>query len=239
MIVTSLDSTDGGDWVLITQSDHARLAGEILGLFPALAEHPLRQELLRATREHDNGWAEADSAPRVDGDGRPHDFKTLPGDERLRLWRRGIERHRAQDPAVALLILRHALNLHRRARGPAWTEALREWRELEAELRELCLLDDELVAETYGWLDLADSISLVACRGLRASQADPFRIEAVGPESPDLFSTVRITPFPLAGATTFRVTARRIPRRAYRNDTELALAAAGARWQRLQVLMKP
>ena len=53
---------------LVTQSDHARLAADLLRLFrvPELVEHPRRELLLRAVAEHDNGWWEADAAPRLD-----------------------------------------------------------------------------------------------------------------------------------------------------------------------------
>ena len=53
---------------LVTQSDHARLAADLLRLFrlPELLEHPRRELLLRAIAEHDNGWWETDAAPRLD-----------------------------------------------------------------------------------------------------------------------------------------------------------------------------
>ena len=52
---------------LVTQADHARLAADLLRLFrlPELLEHPRRELLLRAIAEHDNGWWEADAAPRL------------------------------------------------------------------------------------------------------------------------------------------------------------------------------
>ena len=70
---------------LVTQADHARLAGDILRLvrLPELVEHPRRELLLRAVREHDNGWWEADSAPRLAASGSTAlDFRDFPGDLR-------------------------------------------------------------------------------------------------------------------------------------------------------------
>ena len=60
---------DKGDLLrVITQPDHARFAAELLSLWRAdgLPEHPRREQLLFAVREHDNGWREADAAPWVD-----------------------------------------------------------------------------------------------------------------------------------------------------------------------------
>ena len=70
---------------MITQPDHAHFSGELISLWRAdgLPEHPRRADLLFAVREHDNGWREADAAPRWDPErGRPHDFITLPVRER-------------------------------------------------------------------------------------------------------------------------------------------------------------
>lgn len=241
MIVTTPDrSTDKKDqWVLITQTDHAGLAADILRLMPGLADHPLRAELIRAAREHDNGWAEADSAPRVDARGRPHDFRSMPSAERLELWRRGAARHLKEDPAVALLILHHALHLHRNPPDEQWLETLDVWRDQDETLRRDLLLDEALVNETYRHLQLADNISLAACGALDATSSGDTRITRRDTESSDHFTVVRVDPFPLAGATTFRVSGRRIPRRAYENSTSLAMATAKARWERFHILISP
>src|SRR5262249_53740757 len=69
----------GRELRLVTQPDHAHLSGELLSLWRAdgLPAHPRRAETLFAGREHDNGWREADAAPRWDAAaGRPRDFLT-------------------------------------------------------------------------------------------------------------------------------------------------------------------
>src|SRR6187401_2294836 len=79
--------------LVITQPDHARFSAELLSLWRALADHPRREELLFAVREHDNGWRETDAAPHWDAEqGRPHDFLSLPRTERIELWQRGTAR---------------------------------------------------------------------------------------------------------------------------------------------------
>lgn len=242
MIVTAPDSPSerATHWVLFTQTDHAGLAADILGLMPRLADHPLRDELLRATREHDNGWAESDSAPRVDAQGLPCDFRSMPSLARLDLWQRGVQRHLTADPPVALLILRHALRLHRGDADPPWAEALRSWTALEYELRQDLLLDEELVDETYRHLELADSISLAACGALDQASVAGARITRLPRsevEDPELFAAVRLEPFPLAGSTTFRISGRRIPRRPYSDTVDLGSATATARWERFRITL--
>ncbi len=46
---------------------------------------------------------------------------------------------------------------------------------------------------------------------------------------------IALDPFPLAGATTFRVPCRRIPVRAYRGDADLGGELATARWEEMTV----
>src|SRR5581483_8368207 len=59
----------GGRIQLITQPDHAQLAGRIMARCAALADRPRRTSILLAVAEHDNGWAEEDAAPEAGEDG--------------------------------------------------------------------------------------------------------------------------------------------------------------------------
>src|SRR3954464_9584367 len=116
MIVVPAESS----FLLITQPDHAHLAGEILSLWRAdgLPDNPRRDDLLFAAREHDNGWREADAAPRWDaGRGPPPDSPPPPRRERLERWERAPCRFATERPYAALLITRHALNLFGGRRG--------------------------------------------------------------------------------------------------------------------------
>lgn len=224
---------------LVTQPDHAHLAGELLSLWRAggLPDHPRRADLLFAAREHDNGWREADAAPRWDaGHGLPHDFLTLPRRERIEIWERGPCRFAAERPYAALLVARHALNLFRDRRGEEDWDGLLDFLGDFAEglLAETGATREELEAD-YPLIDLADLISLTACtRRSEPLERYGTRIEP-GPESGEL----RLEPFPLAGATTFRVPCRRIPRRDYRGDADLGGELAAARWEEMNVRIAP
>lgn len=229
MIVSSHD----GLLRCVTQTDHAHLAAEILSLWvtDGLPEHPRRRELLLAAREHDNGWQEADSAPFHDpATGRPHDFLTLPREERWRIWLRGPRRHAGREPYASLLITRHALELHGdRGGDPEWAEVFAAWRTLEEELFEATRAAAATVAEDYRWIDLTDVLSLAACGGFdRPFERYGFRGEAAG-------GVLSIDPFPLAGATTLRVPCRDIPARRYVSDADLAVELMSARWGELAV----
>ena len=240
MIVAPAD----GRLLVITQNDHAHFAGELLSLWRAggLPEHPRRRALLFAAREHDNGWREADSAPRCRGDGRPHDFMTVPREVRWEIWRRGVRRWARRKPHAALLIVRHARELHRARRADAaWSEILEEWRELEAELAAVTGVDAETLAGDYRWLELADRLSLAVCgrwRDAFTTHGHDARVR-VADGDPPAGSTLALDPFPLAGATTLGVACRWIPDRAYSGDADLGVELASARWRRLAVRVAP
>ena len=233
MIVTRAES----GLRLVTQPDHARVAAEILSLWRAddLPAHPRRGDLLFAVREHDNGWQGADAAPRVNRErGAPHDFLDYPEDPRRQLWQAASERFAAKRPAAAVLISRHALEIHRDRRGQESWAGFFETIEagLAAQL-EASGLDVELLESDYPWLYAADGISLRAC-GALDDGFDSHRAH-VRRDGAQLI----LDPFPLAGATTFRVPCRYIPDRRYESDTDLAIELASARWTEFPVRLVP
>lgn len=114
---------------LVQQPDHARLAGYLAahwggaggfarpGSFaPADRPAELRQEVIQAVAEHDNGWWEWEAAPPIDpADGWPLglvDVGRQNPDESLRRWRLGVPRLAETHPYVALLISLHAYWLY-------------------------------------------------------------------------------------------------------------------------------
>lgn len=227
-------AAEGYQYLMITQPDHARFSAELLSLWRPLADHPRREELLFATREHDNGWRETDAAPHCDPErGRPHDFLSLPREERIELWQRGTARFAGEHPWSALLITRHAVRLHQERSGEEW-EGFREYLdELYRNLLEATGASQEQVDEDYTWLDLADLISLGVCN----RWSEPFGRYGFRGHFRD--GTLHLDPFPLAGATGFRIPCRRIPVRAYRGDADLGGELAAARWEELPVRVAP
>jgi len=247
-------AVEDGAYRVVTQPDHAHLAGEILSLWRAdgLAANPRRGEVVFAGREHDNGWREADAAPRCAADGRPVDFIAMPRDLRIEIWERGTTRFLERRPYAALLIVRHARDLHRdRRREPGWREFLERLARRERRLRREQRVSGRALAADYRLLSMADKISLAACAGrtgelgltagsvgaLRRGPGDP---GSRGADLPGMTGrlaagTVWLAPLPLAGATTFRVPCRRIPLRPYRGDADLGGELAAARWEDLEV----
>ncbi|HEV8577995.1 MAG TPA: DUF3891 family protein [Thermoanaerobaculia bacterium] len=217
----------------ITQPDHAHFSGELLSLWRAggLAAHPRRDDLIFAAREHDNGWREADAAPRWDADrGRPHDFLTLPREDRIEIWQRGACRFAAERPYAALLITRHAVNLFgSRRREEGWSSFVAFLDDFAHGLLEETGVTRQALEDDYRLIDLADQISLAAC----SNWQEP--VERYGIRIEPRNGEIALDPCPLAGATSFKVPCRRIPRRVYRGDADLGGELAAARWEDLRL----
>lgn len=226
---------------LITQNDHAAFAADLLKLWRSdgAPEHPRRRELLFATREHDNGWRETDSAPFCDREsGRPYSFTNLPAAEKIRIWHRGPRRFREGEPYASLLIAHHAQNIYRSYRGEAvWEESFADWKALEAELAEELGMDEDTVAADYYYLDITDVLSLAACGAFE--ELFDHRGVRCEPRHEAEMTTLAVDPFPLAGTTTFRIPCRLIPDRRYAGDTDLAVELASARWGEHVVRVMP
>jgi len=222
---------------IVTQPDHAHLASRLMELWRAdgLPDHPRREELLFAIREHDNGWWEADSAPRLDpATGRPLGFREVPAALRREIWERGSERHAEGHPYAALLVTRHAQALHAdRAGGAEWREFLSGLEERRRELAEAVAPRDQEIDRDYGWLRLADSLSLALCEGRHGP------VECPHPSVVGHGDTLTLDPFPYAGRTTFELSCRDIPDRRYSGHLDLAEELGAARWQRILVRVAP
>ncbi len=227
-------ANDGPDLIVVTQADHAQLSAALLSLWRAdgLPEHPRRDDLLFAVREHDNGWQRADAAPRISPNtGRPTSFDRVSADSRLEIWRRSVRRHALKRPYPSLLILRHARAVNRRFwSAPGWSDFESELEALEKELLEECGIDEKQISADYAWLRLTDTLSLGGCGafggpGLFEGELRDYRFE-LG------LGHIGLAPLPLAGATRLEISFRKLPNRVFSDDLDLASELATAVWRR-------
>jgi hypothetical protein len=221
MIVRTAETT----LQLITQPDHAQLARRVMERSVPLLTRARRDSILHAIGEHDNGWAEEDAAPLIDGaTGEILDFIHAPIAMRQRVWPRAVSRV-GDDAWAAALIAQHALTAYDRFRPDA------DWADF---FDRMTAMRDDLVGasggaltnllEDYLFVRLGDLISLSFCLGWSGDQqfAD-YRIGSSGDGrvlvSPDLFDGA-VVPMEVAG--------REIPKRTFGSGDELHQAIATA-----------
>ncbi|NND95701.1 MAG: DUF3891 family protein [Pirellulaceae bacterium] len=119
----------GDQWWLVQQPDHARVSGYLAahwgnthgfaqpGHFAdAVDPHWLRQEVVHAIAEHDNGWWEWEATPEFDSsDTLPLNLPDTARNQKdagLERWRIGVPRFADEHPLIALLISLHAYWLY-------------------------------------------------------------------------------------------------------------------------------
>jgi hypothetical protein len=217
--------------LLIRQPDHAALAADLISAWTdgALPANPRRDRIVAAARSHDDGWDEEDDAPLVGGDGEPVDFIAAPAEVKQRVWPRAIGRLAAADAYVAALVAQHALTVYDHYAGdPAWTTFFATLAASRARLLTRCEPAAAASLEAdYPFVRAADLLSLAFCNGWeKPAEYGGHRI-TVTPDG------LEVSPDPFSGRLVpFRVPARRIERRIYRDAADLrsVVTAAATEW---------
>jgi Protein of unknown function (DUF3891) len=159
--------------LLITQPDHAALAGRIMRQWFAdgFRSSPRGAEILRAIDEHDNGWRDVDAAPLVDpAAGNILDFIHAPDDVRQAVWPRGVGRL-AHTPYAAALVAQHALEIYARYRPePAWGPFFAEMEAARNRHLHRASVGIEELHRDYLFVRAGDLISLTFCNGWQDQQ---------------------------------------------------------------------
>jgi hypothetical protein len=230
---------DGHDWLVMTQPDHAALAGDLMEAWRAdgLPDRPTRARVLRALREHDDGWRETDAAPLVDAEGNPYDYMKIPLPIRQGIWPRTVDRLAADDAYVAALVAQHAVTVYRRYHAdPAWQDFFTQMGQRRDDLVARVMTESASAGSAsfgsflldYTVLGVGDLFSQVFCNGW----PQPYLIEGYQAILRD--DRLTISPDPFDGATVaLEVVARRIPARPYASDQDLRDTLAQAPSQRL------
>lgn len=214
MIVRQLE----GRVLLITQPDHAHLAGRIMSQCAALKNHPRRDTILLAVAEHDAGWAIEDANPRVDPAlGTVLDFVRAATEVRQGVWPRAVSILAERDTWAAALVAQHAITVYARLRASGeWTEFFGKMAALRDELvlRNPGRLED--LEADYVFVRLGDLISLSFCTGADdLNQFGEWHVTRSG-------NVVHVTPDLFDGAhVALSVSAMEIPAKKYRSDDEL------------------
>jgi Protein of unknown function (DUF3891) len=247
--------------IVIRQTDHAILSGFFArewGNSTFTRPKPFDSFCL-AVAEHDNGWQEWELAPGVDAKTfAPYSFMTVPTDEHISLYQRGIERIVKVDLYAGLLVSAHCMSLYDRSRAtiPGYSakyvkapeqhlanDFLQRLRlqqlRLKVDLRNnpatKPFIDDNLIKANSQRLEVLDRLSLYFCLGsAEDSSIDGVPVDDSGHEvewqlRPASGSQFTLYPYPFRrDPLEFAILARRIPKRRYVDEAELQSVLAAA-----------
>jgi Protein of unknown function (DUF3891) len=242
MIVTAAD----GHLLLVRQTDHQVLSGLLADAWgnERFARPQPFAPLVRAAYEHDNGWHAWEQAPKVDpATRRPYQFTDVPLEEHLAFYRQGIDELATRDPHAGLLVNLHCQGFHNQRFGtmpeavmtphPAEREAAlkRFMCSLQTHERELgrrISVDTATLWAQYELLQFFDRLSLYLCMPpQKPRELGPVPVGSGGDLltlrlTPADEGAVRIAEWPFRSPSlSVRVSARRIPNRAYDSDDDL------------------
>jgi Protein of unknown function (DUF3891) len=254
---------DAGDaWQIVLQTDHADLAGQLAEAWggPGFARPEPYAPLVRAARRHDDGWATWEQQPRLDGDGSPQSFLTVPASVHLAFYRAGVECVCDEDPAAGLLVSMHMSGLYRQRYDvmPSPPRALpddvrdlvdafvAQEEDRQVALRRMLDADEAWRWTSYALLQVYDVISLYfgladvetgtpgACEGVpTAVGGEPVRI-AIEPLGP---WRVRFDPYPFAHDQVALTLRRRLVRkREWPDDDAFRADLAAAPFETVRIL---
>jgi hypothetical protein len=257
--------------VLIRQTDHAYLSGFFAREFGNdffVRPEPFNSFCLAAS-EHDNGWQEWELAPGVDPRTfTPYSFMTVPTEEHIFLYQRGIDRILKVDLYAGLLVVSHCMGLYDRARAtiPGYSAKYVKSQEqhlandfvqrlrlqqlrLKVDLRNDAatkpFTDEKLIKANVQRMEALDRLSLYFCLG--ATEDASIEGVPMNDEGKEVDWEVRpvgnsqftIHPYPFRrDPLQFAILARRIPKRRYADDLELQAVIAAAQFYNIRFTLR-
>jgi hypothetical protein len=257
--------------VIIRQTDHAVLSGHFareLGNEVFMQPEPVESFRL-AAMEHDNGWDEWELLPGIDPvTFLPYSFMSIPTEEHIELYRRGIERVVKADRYAGLLVSMHCLALYDRTRAtmPGFsakyvksqdstmvTDFLQMLRlqqlRLKVDLRADPLMknftDEKWLQANAQRLEALDRLSLYFCMGpLEGATIDAVPADYQGTEvdwdlQPEGGNAATLEPYPFRrDPLEISILARRIPKRRYADDGDFQKTLSQASYFALKFTLR-
>lgn len=234
---------ENDQWILISQVEHARLAGLLAGAWgrEAFPSPERRAEMVSAVDHHDDGWSAWEVAPKVDPQtGRPLDFLETPLTDSLAIWRDSIDAaaHKA-GPLAGYMVSGHFSALLRRSAARWKNQPVNatladdffcQQGEQQSAWLAAARIDRSSAERAVVWLQLFDAISLWLCcaerREPESFETPVQRSVAFQPGSADAYS-LRVSSWPFEPPR-LELTAvgRAVPAVKYANPSEVATAAA-------------
>jgi hypothetical protein len=211
---------------LITQPDHAALAGALAGNFASKEFPQLEPEVVRAIGLHDSGWAifaaetGAGASPPLDAAGKPLAFFEIAPADFLRAWTASIDRAAQVAPVGGIMVSRHfcwlgRYRLETRSDPPEVAAMLNGFLQREAgrqqRLQVLEARSEAALERLTSTLQFCDLLSLYLCSGAQDAVEFPQKLASRAISLRWRDGACVLDPSPFAAGVSLGVTARRYP----------------------------
>jgi Protein of unknown function (DUF3891) len=271
MILVEEKGGRGENLLVIRQTDHAFLAGFFAKEWgnERFSKPAPNGSFCLAVSEHDNGWSDWELQPRLDPKTHlPYSFMSIPTEEHILLYQRGIERLVKVDHYAGLLAAIHASELYDRGRAtiPGYSakyvkanetqlvndfvqqlrlQQLRLKVDLRANAATKDSAEEGLVKMNAARLEMLDRLSLHFC--MNPDQDTVFDAVPVNDEGeeadihlhPEGAGVVAVAPYPFRrDPLGFSIMTRRVPKRIYASDLEFQKTLGAAPFFPLRFTMR-
>lgn len=247
-----------GGWFLITQHDHAELSGRIMTHWGngEFAKPSPYDEVLFAVREHDSGWKEWDTLPKINLEtGYPANFTEMSFEDQGDIWRRCYKPYSENNPYASCLVALHfskfSRNNLKKDPGNQIAESLhKELKEFVANGLNLQIVDGNLTEIPYEiiknlkLLQIGDILSLALCHGWRSVEITEVPYDYKGSEttlqikSEDGFNYT-ISPYPLdESPLRFSIQGRSLDSKTFIDDEELREKLNASRYENIDFTIR-
>jgi len=233
------EKNDG--WILITQHDHASLSGQIMTHWgnSEFAKPKPYDEVLFALTEHDSGWKDWDSMPKINPEnGYPANFVEMSSQDQCEIWSRCYKSHSSTHPYASSLIALHfsKFNQSNIRKAPDNQQAKSLQNDIMLYIAEKLDIDVSNVSvekiphevrTNLKLLQIGDIISLTLCHGWRSIEITEVPFDYNGSqvtlkmESQDGFN-YKIAPYPFHESNLkFNIKGKKLDKKTFPDDEEL------------------
>lgn len=232
---------NNGGWILITQHDHALLSGQVMSHWGnnSFVKPDPYDEVLFAIKEHDSGWKEWDSSPKINTDnGFPANFTEMSPHDQSVIWSKCYRSHSIHHPYASAITALHFSKFNRsNLKKDPDNEQLKL---LQIDMRDFISKElkfnisngkPEIIPEeikvNLKLLQIGDIISLTLCHGWRSIEITEAPIDYSGTQTTLKMQSedglnYTISPYPFyESLLKFNILGKNLDRKSFLNNKEL------------------
>ncbi len=252
---------------LTMQTDHGLLAGTFADTWggPLFSPPEPPAAVKIAADYHDHGWEAWEALPQVNPEtGHPYDFMTIPPDQHVEIYERGIAQALERHPYAGLLVSLHGTGLYKQRYGylpelvyrdvdPQYRDHVDQYLHRQEALQKRLMADLQPHEETmwthYRWLQAWDLLSLFLCLSDPTERTSlSLGVMPLYPGGPEERVTVRgvgmntyvVSPWPFAASElSLLIPVRYVPDRRYSGDADFCSTFDAAPTEALSVQILP